>query len=475
MGAKVKVNASGGGSFDFSPYLRLQDDESPAFDPTGGEEWLEPEFSGSPAFGEGLKWVADAAGNKTLIAPLLLKAETRAKLAQMIASINAVIDGNGEVEIASGVSDNPTFFDLERGKLDVQYQYLLTSVHAMARATLRLFTRPYGTTGAMRGVATAVGTGPQVLVATGIIGDVAAQGQLRVSLPSGALGQSEYQSYIAYGVKYPVPSGWNPISLSNVLVPGASAVPSIFGASGRLASQILKFAVAATNSAKPKLWELPLREADAGRYRVLVSMNHGFNSVPGSNASMPYVSISDEGMMDDGNAEGRVYLNEIGGGVPSVWTLLDFGEFNYTTGSPNLVWTWSGGPSLGIGGGTYRLSVEGVFLVPVDISAGIYVRYQEESFQALIRLASSMWKYEFDADAKQVRKSAVGVPAALDVTLGLRGQLPMLPAVGSPMASGPANVFIMYTGADFSSIGQGWKNTITYDLAVKERFNFLRP
>ena len=128
---------------NLSQSVRAQHDEG--FDPVDAER-IEPQFSGSPAFQEGAEFVNDAEGNREWTVPLILTAADRAALHQLVVDIENDLVSGAQVEFASSSNDPSTFFDLERGKLEVEYQYFL-SVHATTRATLKLWTRPHGYTG----------------------------------------------------------------------------------------------------------------------------------------------------------------------------------------------------------------------------------------------------------------------------------------------------------------------------------------
>jgi hypothetical protein len=166
---------------DLSPYLRVQHDEG--FDPQG--VFQEPQFTGSSAFTEGLEFVSDAIGNREWTIPLLLDGGTRAGLHTLIQNINNDLYNGAQVEFATDDADSITYFTLERGRLDAEYQYFLVRSNIL-RATPTLWTRPYGSTGTSRLIASLPQSSAAIVQfpASGILGDSAAGGIIEVRVGS---------------------------------------------------------------------------------------------------------------------------------------------------------------------------------------------------------------------------------------------------------------------------------------------------
>lgn len=263
MAIKLVVNGR-----DLSEFTRVHDGEG--LDPADGDFW-EPTFSGVPAFTEGAEHVSDAVGNREFIFPLLLDAASRTALHQLIRDINGDLTNGAQVEFATDSADSSTFFDLERGRLEIEYQYML-SVHNTLRALLRLWTRPYGYTGTARLVAShgAIGTpiATQSLIhfpATGLLGDADALGKLEVRVGSKVASTGRV---IAYGVHRS--ASFNPQFHASDGRSEAQASTVVTGASGAIASKFWDIPVSPTTASGVAYTAyLTPPEAHVGRHRVL--------------------------------------------------------------------------------------------------------------------------------------------------------------------------------------------------------------
>jgi hypothetical protein len=450
---------------DLSKYIRAQSDENPALDPA--PRAFEPQWAGSPAFGEGQRWVADAQNNQDRVFPLLLRASTRAGLHKLISEINTAIDAPAEAQYASDTADEVSGIDFERGALDVEYDYMLTGVNSTTRATLHLYSRPYSTTGTWRPIATAIGTGYQLLTATGIVGDTDAQVLMNVRVASTL--EAVRSHGIIYGVKYPAPSGWQPVFPAASLAAGA-ATGSVFGASGRLGSQYRGHAILASRTSSPleHLANSAPRSQDTGRYRIFAVLRH-FISYPSGQSGQ--VLLEDIGEFTEGRKQqlGKAYLASIQFGA---WQLIDFGEYSFSRGKPSAEIQFEALSAKGSHLATYPLQVESMTWLPVDLNAGVLIS------EGYVPVDHTSW--QFDGRSHEIRKYSgaelTGYASSFlaDDAPRLRGNLPKLPAVGSPMASGAAQVLVMNGDIDAENYKWSFGQQASVDISVRERFNFLR-
>lgn len=132
------------GSLDLSSYLRVAHDEG--LDPTDSA-FSELQFTGSPAFSEGQTGVGEALGNREQVYPLIVKAASQTALHQLVRDINAALVRGAQVEYNADDSQNAsTYFDLEGGKFEPEYQFWITRANRL-RGVLRLGVRPFGHSG----------------------------------------------------------------------------------------------------------------------------------------------------------------------------------------------------------------------------------------------------------------------------------------------------------------------------------------
>ncbi|HEY0391024.1 MAG TPA: hypothetical protein VGC63_04880 [Solirubrobacterales bacterium] len=470
------------GERDFSAFIRVAHEDG--LDPANSE-YSEPQFSGAPAFSEGQSFVGDAVGNRLQSYPLILKAANTDALYQLARDINGELKKGEQVEYRSGGASQSTFFDLERGRLEVTYEYWLDQA-ARARCMLHLWTRPYGHAGTTRAIAAATGTGAFVTSATGIGGDHSAQAVIGIRLASYATESGFLSPLIGYGVKYPVPSGWEPVYRpAQMASPRGMVAATIVGASGRTASQYKAWKVAATGPDPAAIGDgepltyLPLRPQDSGRYRLFGGVRHFIRKLP-PNLSGLYWACGDSGA----GGTGMVALASV---VTQRWQILDFGEISVASFGATKAESVLNDPGgigvsifyVGASGATaiatYPIQIESLWTVPIDQVAGLVV----EDHSTLRR--SDNWRWEMDSIRKTVtRYSGVGSFVASgaplrDLTAVFRGNLPSLPPVGSPAASGGAAVFIF--GGDRAGdedddfVGN---RPISVDIAIRERFSYLR-
>lgn len=452
------------GERDFSSFIQNAHDAG--LDPANSE-YSVPQFSGAPALGEGQSFVADAVGNRLQSYPLILKASNTDALYQLVRDINGELKKGEQVEYRSGGASQSTFFDLERGQLKIQFEYWLDQA-ARARCMLHLWTRPFGHSGTTRLVASILGTGPQILTASGMVGDVPAQGKLRVAMASRTALE---EPLLIYGLKHPVPSGWSPIYTpahlaSTLTKPLTPATASSFGASGRLASQYRGFAVVPTTTANPQaLFQLPLREADSGRYRALLSVRHLVSSADGKAHPSAYLQLSKHDAVSNENND-PVRLTSI---PLNRWRIVDFGEITIDIGLAQYFKLGYMGASGATAIATYPIQCDGGILLPVDQGAGILIGDQVESSF----LPAASYSVELDAIERQVLvkgASPGGEQILAEQTGRLRGNFPLIPA-----GDGAAQILV-WGGAHRGSSGtdQEEAEPLAWSIAARERFTYLR-
>jgi hypothetical protein len=466
------------GDRDFSTFIQNAHDAG--LDPANSE-YSEPQFSGAPAFTEGQAFVGDAVGNRLQSYPLILKAANTDALYQLVRDINSELKKGEQVEYRSGGASQSTFFDLERGRLEITFEFWLDQ-SARARCMLHLWTRPFGHTGTTRSIASAIGTGPLVVSATGILGDQAAQAVINIRLASYGTESGFLRPVVGYGVKYPVASGWDPIfKPAQMASPVSMPAATVVGASGRTASQYKAWKVTPTGlnpsifvDGEPLAY-LPLRLQDAGRYRMLGALRHSVRRLSAS-GGLHWIC--------GGSGAGGTGMVSLASVVTGRWQILDFGEISVASfGATRAISVFNDPGGIGVSifyvgasgataVATYPIQLESIWTVPVDQSVGLLT-------EDIVH--SDVWRWEVDGLRKQVtRYAAVGSFVATgapirDLTAQYRGNPPTLPPLGSPAASGAAAVFIF--GGDRAGDEEDdfvGNRQISVDIAVRERFAYLR-
>jgi hypothetical protein len=343
---------------DLSTYVRMQHGEG--FDPANGE-YSDPQFSGSPAFTEGAAFTSDAVGNRELTVPLILDASGGSSLRQLIGDINNELKSGSTVAFATDSADDLTYFDLERGRLDVEYQFFLVRANAV-RAVLHLWTRPYGNTGTARLVASIIsGTAAMQLSATGIIGDVDALANIEVRVGSQVASGGRV---VAYGVH-------SSASFNGIRGPSAPDFVAQSGATVRayptsLGSNALALPVSPTAASGVALTSyLTPPAGHTGRHRVL--------ALARTRLDQPIAVYARD---KDGARLGPTVLASVTD--PSKWGLLDLGEVSvpYRDARQEAVPTQyveviAGGASGAAIVASPAFEVNRMIYLPLDKSAGI--------------------------------------------------------------------------------------------------------
>lgn len=301
------------GSFDFSPFLRVAHEDG--MDPAN-PEYSEPQFGGSPAFGEGRRFAGESVDNRQHSYPLILKAKTSDALYQLVREIDAALVRGTEVEYRGGGASASTFFFLEAGRFDPEYQFWLDQ-SGRTRGTLHLWTQPRGNTGTTRQVVSEPAGSAAVMQfdATGIIGDRPALSNFEMRVGSAVASNGRV---IAYGV-HPHPS-FNGLHSPT---PGlAQAGATMRGASGAVGSQFLAIPVSPTTASGIAYTAfLTPPDAHVGRHRVLAIARSGLN-----------VPLSIYGQDRFGAAIGATALatqTDV-----NKWQLLDLGEVQVPSRMP---------------------------------------------------------------------------------------------------------------------------------------------
>ncbi len=246
---------------DLSVYARVAKDEGMAPAPFGHRS---PQFAGAGAFSEGRRHTGDDDDNAERVFPLILSADSTADLHQLIRDIESELVRGAVVEFAPDSTDARTTFDLESGRLEIDYEHWIGRAGHL-RAVLRCWTRPYGTTGTARTVASLGATALAQFPVTGILGDRPAAGKLEVRVGSKVASGGRV---VAYGVHR---------SASYLGIRGPSAAhfvaqsgATVRGASGAVGSQYLAIPVSPTGASGVALTSfLTPPGGHVGRHRVL--------------------------------------------------------------------------------------------------------------------------------------------------------------------------------------------------------------
>lgn len=493
----LKVNGR-----DLSPFLRVAHDDG--LDPSPAES-IEPQFAGSTALGEGQTYVGDSVTNPQMSFPLILKAATTDALYQLIRDIRGDLVKGASVEYRSGGASQSTFFDLENGKLDPDFEFWLDQA-GRCRAQLTLNSRPNGHTGTTRALGSAVGTGAMTIPASGLSGDIAAQIRMTVNVASHRSASYAAAPVVLFGVKQNAPSGWDgawrAASMVAPVVRGraaSNAVPvyrSLQGASGRLASQFLGFGMASSGYTggdtirslgefrpNPRTW--------AGRYRAFGVLNSLL-----LNEVRIGLAIDDMGLVspafsfeshfgatidpstDIGNnlrKVGEVSLASAQFGTPtSGWRLCDFGELSIPDAaagaSPQLLLYYKQTTSLLFNGpaATHPIRFDGLYLLPIDSSAGVMGAGKTghgRDGSNVVRI---------DAASRSADLTFANASPRINTSANFRGDYPTIAPVGSAQlfvmaGAGPVGIDVGSERYDYVSNG-----LIEVGLAVRERFSYLR-
>lgn len=424
---------------DLSVFMRVAHEDG--LDPVDND-YSEPQFSGSPAFSEGAAFVGDAVGNREISIPLFLSAESEADLHQLIRDINQELVRGASVEYANTAESEITYFDLERGRLDVEYQYWIARA-ARTRATLRLWTKPYGHTGTNRIIATTGSVaGPFTLLAATVLGDVDALVTLKVQTEAGG----DANTGLLYGM-HPHPSHISLVRAASIVAQG---VPTLIGASAAYASQAramdLNLGAEVANAMRFTVASA-LTRSQVGRHRVLAPVR--------TRLTTPSLALS----LGDhtGATAGRTVVPTHTGSQIN-FGLYDFGEINF---SPSIAEQYvqinAKTPSSATALASHVLIVGGLFLLPVEHSAGGVIGASSVDPGETIVLEGYPRNTAF--------RTASGITGLL--TKEMRGPAPRLPAVPSPMQ---VTVIPLRTPAVYAACDP----IASTEISVRERFAFLR-
>lgn len=443
------------GTLDLSEHIDVQPEDG--LQP-GDPDAVEPQFAGNLAFREGQDYTGELAGNYEHAYPLVLVCDTRAELKLLVAKINRALVKGARVEYAHDPTvDASTFFEIEGGRCEVAYNYFLATA-GTSRATLRVWTLPYGHTGTHRVLASVSATGPQQFVATGVLGDREAFGKLGVRIGSYVGNIADTGNWIAYGWKRLAPSGLN------LLFGPTSNGGSVFGASGRHGSQYYGDQTTPTTSDTIVSWDM--RPEEAGRYRVLAALSLHF-----SGAASRSLRVRTAG-------EGGTQVAYCA--VPSVratgWNMLDLGEIRVGSVATTSVIVDHMGASGASAVATYPARVDFVTLLPVGDEDGAGI-VKVGPWGAVFDVARAT--VTFDAYARSVtveaRRNASLAPAVDRYEADLRGDLPLPPAQGSPIASSPAQFVVVAWPERTANDNTDVRGNDAFDVSLLglERFTFL--
>lgn len=454
---------------DLGQYLRVGEDD---FDPSD-PDYAEPQFSGSPAFTEGAEYTSDAIGNREWTIPLLLDAASRSALHQLIRDINNDLFRGAQVEFAVDPDvDESSFFDLERGRLDVQFEYML-SVHSTQRATLRLWTRPYAHTGTIRSVLpSAHGTGVIERMATGILGDTDALGNLLVRVGSRIpTFNTASQNYL---VSWGVSRNPSHVGMVHAASTTLSGVGTIIGASGAIGSMYRGYDLPAT--AVGQIAAVWVATAQTGPNRVFAVMRSRLH---------PATALRVHGAL---NRPGLVFTDtpNPGFGATAIatvndgrWMIADLGVVYLPTTRETetkqlpAIAIYVGGASGASVVASPSVHIQGFVMMPLEGGAGaVNITATPRADAWVLRPRTALSARTVPRTQVVMHPGTTGTPSEVnaDVTGRLRGNPPHIPPVGSPAASGPSRVVVFAGDAvDFRG-----NDVLTTEMSVRERFRFLR-
>lgn len=386
------------GDLDLSDELRVAHDQG--MDP-GGPDYLEPQFVGSSALGEGEEWVGDAVTNRRHVYPLILNEDDSDAVYARVREINRALVKGAVVEFRSSTAAESTFFDLKAGKLAPKYEHWLDS-GGNVRAELVLWTLPFGHAGTNYVIATAATAG-NALVALGTGPEDADAGwQLGIKVKQPPPG---FHRNFAFGIKRAAPSGWQAVfSASQIAGQQAddfSGTWTVRGASGRTASRYAARVASSADLAQGQLFlSLPPNQY-AGRYRVLMSAQILANSIPASaSAYMGAHHYTEEG----GKRISRFKLETH---KTMDWYTYDLGEIDVPSGRPptRLHVSWSA-PSMSRANASSYFNVDSICLLPVDTAAGVVRALPNSSYLSGSRSASG-FTVDVSAPSGQVTLTSV--------------------------------------------------------------------
>lgn len=445
---------------DLAQYARPWAEDGFSMDPEAIDD---PQFAGSPAFTEGLRFTEEASGNRHWQVPLVLDADSRAELHELVRDINGDLFRGAEVEFASDSADSSTFFDLEAGRLDVTYDYMLTAVNNITRATLHLWTRPFGYSkpsgGTIRLVASAIASGPVEIPATGILGDVDARVNLRFRATPHMV--VEDTPVVMYGVH-------RSASFIAVLHAASHLIDSVgngtvIGASGAIASQYVGFPVSPTRSLSNLDQFAFHRPSPAAPY---IDERFRVFGVVRSRIAVPSAAGGALGLRLRGRWE-DVFTPTVLATHSTEFGLYDFGEVTFPNAiepadQDRLKLDWiSGGASGASIIASPGLHVQALIYLPLGYNAGIFVDDALLDHRVHINNAEEFSAYKTEWTSSTWEEN---------ITTEIRGDPPTLPPVGSPGASGPARFFAL-VGEQSGFLGN---RLLEIDVRARERFRFLK-
>lgn len=450
---------------DLTAYNRLAhgDGHEPA-----SADSFDPQFTGPSALGEGQSFVGNSLGNVAMSFPLILDAANTDALYQLIRDIRTDLVKGNTVEYRSGGASQSTFFDMESGKLEPNFEFWLDQ-NARCRAQLTIWRRPYGHSGTSRVIASAVGTGPMMVTATGVLGDGSAQANLRFRPVATS---NTNLTGIVWGIKNPVPSGFNPFwgalrieTEAYEFYPGATTVSATSLASGRINNQyraVNPANIVSLGTSQNPVFDIYIPgRTFGGRYRVLANarMRATF-SQSSSRVEAVLRAFSDLGMI----GETRKDMKDL----PD-WSPIDLGEITIPstgTTSLNLILSVQHSASpVGALTATYPFQVDGFTLVPLDKSAGMI-----STGSGLSMNASGL------IHADGVDRHVPIHLTATDDSIGsrpswLRGDWPTIPPAGSAGNS----ALVVWPITAHSATHQPFGNRQSFvSVAVRERFSYMR-
>lgn len=445
---------------DLSTYMNLQQDSG--LDPVDSDR-VDPQFSGALALGEGQGWVMDAVGNWEGVFPLVLKADTVDLLHQLYRDINADLGQGAQVEHRPDGATNSTFRDLERGRLEVQYQFF---VHrkARARAVLRLWCRPYGHTATNRLLASSLATtsasgGPQMLTIPSVAGDTPALAEWYIRMGNNIVGAANRVA--AFGI-HPHASFVGVLKAASV----PAEITATLAANIRgIGSQVRQYAVIPTSLGQSFSQVQLQPEVYYGRHRVLVALGHRIQPASAVKILLLYGAEHQTNATISVITPTAVYAS-------GSLDLFDFGEITVPSvpsgqmqASTQLLTFHYSVPS-GVAASavaTFPIQIGGVVLLPVDHSAGMVVGPANEAVsgglgvRAQVRIQS--WPDE------RVYKDVSSV-AVQDFAARYRGDTPRLPLTPS------GSLRAVVVGANVDDF-HGTDEMVS-GVSVRERFQFFR-
>lgn len=352
---RLKVNA-----FDFSEFLRTQPDESPAME-AAGMDYFAPQFSGAGALGEGSTWVGDSVSNRTMVFPLYFTASTRAEILKLIREADEALVKGAQVEFNIDPDvDQSSFFDLERGKFESQFNFYHL-VNSVAGGVLTLYVRPFANTATHRLIASIPAATSAVVEfpATGVMGDTYALANLEVRVGSQVASAGRV---IAWGV-HPHPSH-NPYraATSGLAQTGAT----VRGASGAIGSQYTAIPVSPTGASGIAYTAyLDPPSAHVGRHRVI--------AVGRSALTTPIPLYAEDRFGAILGATAIASQTDV-----NKWQVIDLGEINVPARASGqdavptqYVNIYGGGASGAEINASPGFHLNGLLFLPLDYSAGI--------------------------------------------------------------------------------------------------------